>query len=267
VSEVRSNSKIRLNAEVLGEAENVPLLVLHGWGHSIANIREMAKLLARDRQVHMIDLPGHGKSDEPDDVWGMADFAQRIAVYLDDLGLAKVDILGHSFGGKTGIKFGAMFPQRLRRLVLLNSSGLMPKRSFKKRIRIFFINTLRRVLKQVDTTFSKKFFEEWFVPRFASPDYLNAGAIRKTFVRTVNEDLTEELRSLDCPTLLLWGELDTETPLDSGKRMQALIRGSELKVLDGKGHEPFVGAGAHLVAHALKPFLTIDTKSEVCNAS
>lgn len=259
-------STVHLNIEVLGETEAVPLLLLHGWGHSINNIRGLGQLLAKDRQVHMIDLPGHGNSAEPDGVWGMEHFSKRVLDYIDEIGFAQVDIVGHSFGGKTGIKFGAMFPDRIRKLVLINSSGLPPRRSLKKRIRIFYINILRKTLKKIDSTFSRKLFEEWFVPRFASPDYLNAGTIRKTFVRTVNEDLTKELQSLECPTFLLWGELDTETPLDSGKRMQQLIRGSEMKVLDGKGHEPFVGAGAHLVAHALKPFLTKNRSSEVSNA-
>jgi pimeloyl-ACP methyl ester carboxylesterase len=254
-----------LHSLVLSKGKpGTPILLLHGWGHTVGIIRSLGERLADIAEVHMLDLPGHGRSEEPDGVWGMADFALRVAEYLDEQKIPQVDIVGHSFGGKTSIKLANLRPDLIRRIVLLNSSGLRPQRTLKKHVFIRAIALLRWCVKKIDRFVDLKLFERWFIPRFASPDYLSAGAIRKTFVRTVNEELTEELKGIRMPTLLVWGELDTETPLELGKRMHALIPASEMIVLDGKGHEPFLGAGAHLCFYHMKPFLSEGRKSAEC---
>ncbi|MCB0324503.1 MAG: alpha/beta fold hydrolase [Bdellovibrionales bacterium] len=218
-------------------------------------LRPLGELLASECEVHLIDLPGHGRSAEPDGIWGMEDFAKRILGYLDENKLQSVDILGHSFGGKTAIKLAAMAPERINRIVLLNASGLRPRRTFRKRVRFQALAMLRRGVKLVDRWFNLHYFEQWFIPKFASPDYLNAGTIRKTFVRTVNEELTEELRQIRSPVLLLWGEVDTETPVEIAQRMKDLLSDARLVVMSGKGHEPFHGPGAHVCYTHVRPFL------------
>lgn len=232
-----------------------PILLLHGWGHSIEITRQLGELLSTLRTVYLIDLPGHGRSAPPEDAWGMEEFAAVVRRFLDAEGIERAIGVGHSFGGKTLIKLAALHPERLERLVLINSSGLQPVRPFKKRVRISAINAIRKVVKGIDAQFGAKLFEQWFIPRFASPDYLQAGVLRQTFVRTVNQHLDEECRRIKVPTLLLWGELDPETPLEAGRRMHALIAGSRLVVLEGKGHVPFLDAGAHLCMFHIKGFL------------
>ncbi len=233
-----------------------PVILLHGWGHNVEIIRGLGERLAEVGEVHMIDLPGHGKSEEPETIWGMKDFAERIADYLREHDISQADFVGHSFGGKTSIQLSSLYPQLMRRLVLINSSGIKPRRSFKKQVYFKALATLRWCVKKIDRFVNLKLFEQWFIPKFASPDYLNAGTIRKTFVRTLHEEMHQELRSIAVPTLLLWGELDTETPLELGKRMAALVPNSKMIVLDGKGHEPFHGPGAHLCGYHINPFLS-----------
>lgn len=233
-----------------------PIIVLHGWGHNVEIIRPLAERLAEFAEVHVLDLPGHGKTPEPDSIWGMQEFAESVAQYLDTAGIRQADFLGHSFGGKTAIKLSSLRPELFRRLVLLNSSGIKPKRSLKKRMYFNALALLRWGVKKIDRFVNLKLFENWFIPKFASPDYLNAGTIRKTFVRTLHEEMHTELAALPVPALLVWGELDTETPLELGKRMAALIPDAQMVVLEGKGHEPFHGPGAHLCSYHIAPFLS-----------
>ena len=246
---------LKVNSEVVGQGSRT-LIVLHGWGHSIARIRNLAELLGSYGTVHMIDLPGFGSSDPPPTAWGTRDYVKDLKRYIDQNNLCEVDLLGHSFGGRVAFVFAALYPELVRRLVLIDASGLKrrlnPATAFKRQL----IVILRAVLKFSDHFFGTSFFSAWFVPRFASADYKNAGAMRPTFVKVANEDQTQAARLVSCKTLLLWGAQDTETPLEVGQRFERLITDSKLIVLPFKGHVPFEDVGAHLCAYYILPFLS-----------
>ena len=77
------------------------------------------------------------------------------------------------------------------------------------------------------------------VERYASRDYLDAGELRPTFVKVINEDLSSSYRAVQSETLLLWGEDDRETPLALGRRMHELVENSKLMTVKGAGHFVF----------------------------
>ncbi len=255
---------VPLNVVKLGEG-GVPLVMLHGWAHSLENLRGLGELLSQDREVHLIDLPGFGQSGAPQEVWGVAQYVERIKAYIDEAGLKQFDILGHSFGGKVAVPFCAKYPELVRRAVLINTSALRPIRPPRERFRMACIRTLGKVLKFLKQQFDLPWYESYFIRRYASADYKQAGTLRATFVKTLNEDFTDDARRMKVPTLLLWGEEDTETRLEIGKRLNALIQNSKLLVLPGRGHEPFRDTGAHLVAFHLRPFLALQA-GELQNA-
>lgn len=245
----------------LAKSGAASLILLHGWNHSLEMLRPLGNLLAVDFDVHLIDLPGFGKSSKPDKSqfdrpWGTADYAKAILEYLDSNNLKQVVLVGHSFGGKVSLYLASEVPERVKQLVLINSSGIPRKHGFYKRLKIYSVKTLRTVLKFLKNRFGVKLYDSWFIPRFASPDYKNAGPLLATFVKIVNEDLTERVKKIGAPALLIWGDKDTETPLEVGRRMQQLIAGSKLIELVGEDHVPFLGAGASRCAYYIKNFLT-----------
>ena len=88
---------------------------------------------------------------------------------------------------------------------------------------------------------------DWHTQTFGSKDYLAAGELRPIFVRIVNEDLTESAQAIACPTLLLWGTDDTETPPWLARRYWELIGArATLDWLPHKDHHLYTGTGAHL---------------------
>ena len=91
--------------------------------------------------------------------------------------------------------------------------------------------------------------------RFGSADYRNAGAMRPIFLRVVREDLTEQATRASCPTLLIYGTRDTETPPEMGERFHKLIAGSELALLEGFTHLSILTEGRHQVAIRIRRFL------------
>jgi pimeloyl-ACP methyl ester carboxylesterase len=85
--------------------------------------------------------------------------------------------------------------------------------------------------------------------RFGSVDYrATAGVMRASMVRTVNLDLTACLDAVSAPTLLLWGEKDTATPITEGRKMEQLIKGSRLIAVAGAGHFSYLDSPAFVNA-------------------
>lgn len=245
-------NKVDLNTLQLGSTGN-PLLMLHGWGQTLESLQPLGELLTFAARVHLIDLPGFGASALHDGDWDINQYAERILKYMDEQGLEQVDLLGHSFGGRVAIRLASRYPNRVRSLVLINSAGLQRHRSLLQWSRIKLIKWLR-VLFSLTPVFGPR-LKEWHSDRFGSRDYKNAGALRGTLVKTVNEDLTSDVSCIQAPTLLIWGELDTETPLEIGIRLHRLIPHSRFIELPRRDHFLFRNEGAHLCAYYILQLL------------
>jgi pimeloyl-ACP methyl ester carboxylesterase len=211
-----------------------PLLLLHGWGTSLDTFDAMAADLGRFFRVTAFDFPGHGESDLPPSTWHVGDFVGLTVGVMAQLGIERPAILGHSFGGRVAIKLAAEHPDAVERLVLVDAAGVPPRR------------TVRRVMRRAASRFANavgrrigrpgQAVRGAIVRRIASPDYLNAGPLRATFVAIVNEDLRPALGAINCPTLLVWGESDDDTPLADARTMEKLIPDAHLLVLKNAGH-------------------------------
>lgn len=243
-----------LNVENIGK-EGYPLIMLHGWGQSLINIKPLGELLARSSLIHLIDLPGFGSSTPPDSVWSAFDYADRIVQYMDEHQIAQADFFGHSFGGKVAMCIAIRYPNKVRRLVLAGSSGLMKKRNLAQKCRFHAIKWSGKTLKWVDRCLGLELFATHFAPRYGSSDYQKAGRMRPILVKSVNEDLSREIVKIRAPTLIIWGEQDTETPPEMANRLHHLIKHSQVLLLPYKGHSPFHDVGAHLCAYHMIPFL------------
>ena len=160
--------------------------------------------------------------------------------------------IGHSFGGRIGIQLAARHPELLSGLVLIAAAGLRRQRSFSEQLRFRF----RRAVYQTARRFAREGPQlDALRSKYGSSDYRSAGALRPIFVRVVSEDLTGQARQIQCPTLLIYGSADTETPPEIGKRYQALIPKSEMVQLDGFNHLSVLSEGRHQVALRIRQFL------------
>lgn len=261
-----NTGKPALNAVKSGSSGPV-LVMLHGWGQSLESLRLLGDLLSRFYRVHLIDLPGFGQSEAPPAAWDTSQYADLIHQYIADNKLSPALVLGHSFGGRVAIRLASRHKDSVASLILINSGGLRVRPSGLKRWRSLFVRSLARICKFLDRSCGWRTFESWFVPRFASADYKAAGPMRDILVKAVNEDVSEDASRIACPTFLLWGENDSETPLEIGKRLNNLIAGSRLVVLPGCGHFPFLDEGAHLCAyHILKYLEAPQSKSKPAKA-
>lgn len=238
------------------------VVMLHGWGKNIEVLRSLGELLVSDSvKVHLIDLPGFGLSPLPHEAssegrgWSTDDYANVVLNHLEAMGLTSYSLIGHSFGGRISVRISARHPERVKSLTLIGSHGIPPERTPLDATRLWFIRKITKVSKWVDENLGLDTFKRYFAPRFGSLDYKMAGDLRKTLVKTVNEDLTNLAATISAPTLLLWGEKDPQTPLSIARKFKALIKDSSLFIFPNKGHEPYLDVGSHLLAKYINRFL------------
>jgi pimeloyl-ACP methyl ester carboxylesterase len=238
------------------------VVILHGWGRSLDALRPLGELLADSCKVLLIDLPGFGFSPLPYGAsndgggWDTLQYAERVKDCLVEHGISSCILIGHSFGGRVSVQLSSRHPDLVRALVLIGSHGLKRKRPAMEECKVRSIRFAVSIAKKIDGLIGTRIFAHYFAPRFGSTDYKAAGDLKKTLVKTVNEDLSEQARRISAPTLLLWGEKDSATPLDLAHAFRALIQDSELHVFPNKGHEPFSDVGAHLMAQYIERFFS-----------
>jgi pimeloyl-ACP methyl ester carboxylesterase len=254
------SQKSPLNALTLGSGKTT-VVMLHGWGKSLQALRPMADVLSSSCRAVLIDLPGFGLSPLPDEAsnegggWDSVQYAARIKAFLDESGISSCVLVGHSFGGRLSVRLAARYPEIIKGLVLIGTPGVPRERTPIERIKLSSIRTAVSVAKRIDGLFGTRLFAHYFAPRFGSADYKAAGDLRKTFVKTVNEDLRDEAKKIKVPALLLWGADDREATVDQAHTYNSIISDSELHVFPNKGHEPFSDVGAHLMVRYIESFL------------
>lgn len=235
VIERHSLEGMTVGATVIGQGR--PVVALHGWGGAIRSFWPVAEqLAARGYQVHVLDLPGFGTSDLPPVPWGVSDYSRFTCHYLDSVGLKRVDLLGHSFGGRISLVLAAEHPDRVRKLVLASSAGIPTTPGIRQRLRTAWAQTIRNTLDRLGLDGLRARLQHRYHERYASEDYRSAGPLRETFLRVISEDLTPFAQRVQAPTVLIWGDQDADTPLWQGRRLEALIPDAGLIVFQGAGH-------------------------------
>ncbi len=231
--------EIQLNYICEGQGKDV--LILHGWGANINTVIPIVNLLKHHFKVYALDLPGFGKSTEPKEVFGSDDYARVVKKFMDKMNIEKVILIGHSFGGKVSIWLGSKYPEMVDKIVLIDSAGLKSKRGLKYYTKVYSFKTLKFFYKTIFFWMDHDKKMEKFYKKFGSTDYKDAnGIMKKILVKVVNEDLKPILKNIKSPTLLIWGDKDTATPLYMGKTMEKEISDSGLVVLEGTGHYSYL---------------------------
>ena len=231
---------LKIYYEKKGQGDTV--LLLHGWASSVQPYRALIDQLSAKYQVIAVDFPGMGQSEEPKEPWDVDGYADFVLAFLEQFKLSKLSLIGHSYGGRVIIKLAnRALPFAIGKIVLIDSAGIKPPASKKK-------NARQRRYKIGKWFLSRKLIAKLFPNaleklkvKFGSADYVAASPMmRQCLVKAVNEDLTHLLPGVKAPTLLVWGDRDTATPLSDAKLMEKAIPDAGLAVIPGTGHFSFV---------------------------
>ena len=234
------NEQIVINGQLISylskskQPSNGCLIFLHGWRSNKEIWNNLISKLP-EQNIYAIDLPGFGKSQIPKAPMSVGDYAEVVNEFIKKLDLKNVTIVGHSFGGRVGIKLASKFPLAISKLVLVDSAG-------------FAMDSTKKSAMGFAAKIAKPFFKPKFMQglrkkvyqTIGAEDYVATPELQKTFVNITSEDLTNDMKKIVCPTLIITGQNDTDTPIEFGKKMQSLIPNSKFFILQKAGHFSFL---------------------------
>lgn len=242
-----------LHYEETGREGGRPVVLMHGWGCDHTTVRSIAKALESGMHIYNVDLPGFGKSPEPSEVWGVPEYADCIASFIDALGMEDPVLIGHSYGGRVAIRLASLRP--LSKMMLVDAAGIKPRHSLKWYIKVYSFKTARKLLPVIlGKSRGQKVIDAWR-GKAASDDYRNSSPMMRSIMSlSISQDLTPLLPSIKAETLLIWGEKDTATPLGDARIMERLIPGAGLVSFPDAGHYSFLDEPARFRAVAREFF-------------
>lgn len=237
------------------EGDGVPLVFVHGWTANRHRWDHQVAHFAEKRRVIRLDLRGHGESGGAG-VRTIEALAADVLALLDHLEIERFVLVGHSMGGMISQTITLAHPERVERLVLVNSIGRMT------------YSRGRGLLMAVSTRVPFKLFVAANIQRAFAPGYPReeirsyiraSSATPREVVRTLYGamrafDVLDRLGEVSTPTLLVHGYHDIQLPVAQMLRMAKAYQDAEVRILDA-GHELPVEKPAELTA-TLDRFLT-----------
>ena len=212
-----------VNINYIQYGKGKDILLLHGWGQNIEMMKPLGDAFADRFRITIIDFPGFGKSEEPKEPWDIEKYNLMLEVFVKEVGIKKPIVIGHSFGGRVAIRYSARNP--IEKLVLFGSPCIRISEELPLSVKL---------LKKLKTLPGMNSLGEYMKQYIGSRDYKAASPImRQTLVDVVNEDLSKFAREIEEPTLLIWGEHDTEAPVNEAKELEKIMIDAALIILPG----------------------------------
>jgi pimeloyl-ACP methyl ester carboxylesterase len=236
------------------------VLLLHGGGLDSGELswELLIPELAKKARVIALDWPGYGKSDKPDVLFDLPFYLNFFPQFMNAIEIQQADLVGVSMGGAIGLGCALDYPQRVNKLVLVDSYGLQRKAPFHKlsylfvripgmraltywslRSRSLVKYSLGMILKRpgsVTEDLVEKVYRQLLIPggTKAFSDFQNAD-ISWQGLKT---NFLDRLPELKVKTLVIHGGKDTLVPLEASEEAHQLIQNSEMVIMEGCGHWP-----------------------------
>lgn len=207
--------------------------LLHGWAIDPKNEQKWATLRnsLQKQRIQSVFIPIPGLDTPLENPWSLDDYVVWLEATLPD---KPVILLGHSFGGQLAVRFTARYKERIEKLILVDSSGIID-RSLKKAIKrsVFkFAAKIGGFLGQVP--YARAFLYKLARER----DYYSAPPVmRETMSRVLDDEILDDIAQVDSETLIIWGEHDRATPLSNTQQLLNIPK-SKLHIISQARHSP-----------------------------
>ena len=212
-----------VNINYIQYGKGKDILLLHGWGQNIEMMKPVGDNFSDRFRITILDLPGFGESDEPKKTWTIDDYELMLEDFIKELKIKKPIVIGHSFGGRLAIRYSARNP--IEKLVLFGSPCIRIQEALPLKV---------RMLKSMKKLPGMDKIGEYMKQYIGSRDYKAASPVmRQTLVEVVNEDLSHYAKEIEEPTLLIWGQNDTEAPVAEAKELEKIMIDAALIILPG----------------------------------
>jgi len=240
----------RIHWEQYGDPARTPVLFLHGFMGSCADVDDLLPLTDNFRLI-AVDLPGHGRTaagPDPDN-YTMESCAAELAGFLTDQGLDRFFVVGYSMGGRLGLYLAMRYPSMVDKAVIESGSpGLRSEQERRARI-----GRDEAVVRLLGATTMRQFVEKWYGQSLFDSLRNNGERFREIVERRLTNDpqglilslrmmgtgvqpsLWEELDRIRAPLLLIAGEKDRKF-VDIAQSMASACRRAEVAIVEGAGH-------------------------------
>ncbi len=255
--------------------DSSPIILLHGTSASLHTWEGWAMALKTQRRVIRLDLPGFGLTGPFVEASGandytLAHYTRFMNALFDKLDIAHAVVGGNSFGGQVALALAIANPQRVDRLILVDSAGYaVAPDTVPIGFRLALLPVINRIM---EVTLPRSVIEAsvrsvYGDPARATPEIieryyqlnLRAGNRRALVARLrqiLRDDLGGQLSQIKVPTLILWGGRDQLIPPQAGQRFANDIAGSRLVLFYDLGHVPHEEDPLRTLA-AVKDFLQL----------
>ncbi len=241
----------------MGDAGS-PIILLHGGSGSIEFWLYNLPALAACHRVYAFDMVGSGKSDYPDRSYSLADQADFLRGFMSALNIETATLIGNSMGGGVALEFTRLYPDRVDKLVLVDSMGFGKEISLGIRLITLpaVVSLLRPGRWMIPAMLRSNFYDgkqlppEWIELRykiFAMPgrnrvilrigqnNFNLAGVLPQVY-----QPILDSLPNIARPTLIIWGEFDRIIPDEHAHIAAAAIPHSQLHIFPNCGHHPYL---------------------------
>jgi len=218
--------------------KNSKLLILHGWTYSSDDSDPLEKwqplielLESQGIKCELPRIPGITKDINKS--WTLDEYAKWLKKMLGKNN--KIVLVGHSNGGRIAFRFAQKYSGKVTKLILIDSAGI-----YHNELPLRFKRFLFRNIAKIGRRFTESEVLRKLIYKVAREgDYSNATpSQQQTMLNLINSDLTEVLRKVKTPTLIIWGEKDKVTPLSDGQLIHSLIKNSKFSIIRSARHSP-----------------------------
>jgi pimeloyl-ACP methyl ester carboxylesterase len=248
----------------MGDPKGPPVVLIHGYTDNARDWVPLIPYLSKRYRLILVDIRGHGRSDKPECCYTRIDFAYDIKLLLDALHIPKADVVGHSLGSMITQVLAEQWPQRVRKVVLISSTGGPPPGSVPKPPKFDYTSEIRKLREPIDPD-SPFMVAWWDSPKPVNPDFIRrqrrdaANIPLAVWLAVLDQgatvaDLQRDLPKLTAPALLIWGSDDPIMEEAGRQSLRAALPSAQVKVLEGLGHNPF-WEDPQAVAAAINGFL------------
>lgn len=234
-----------------------PVILIHPFSGSLANWALNIHSLSRHFKIITFDLPGYGFSyfKGKEIKYNLSLFSEILIEVMENLKIKRASLVGSSLGGQVALSTAIRYPQKIHKLILVDSAGVTPfplplREAIKLGINFsspflpllpppkFVVKFLVNFCFHQPSKVSERLAQD-IVEYLSKIDYLKwSKVLSQTFYTIIDEDLRRDVHKIKAPTLIIWGREDHLIWICDAYYLRNKIKDSKLVVLDKCGHFP-----------------------------
>ena len=233
----------------MGDPKGPPVVLIHGYTDNARDWVPLIPYLSKHYRLIVVDIRGHGRSDKPECCYARIDFAYDIKLLLDALHIPQADIVGHSLGSMITQVLAEQWPERVRKVILISSTGGPRPGSKPKKPEFDYAAEIRKLKEPIDPD-SPFMVAWWSSPKPVNPEFIRrqrrdaANIPLAVWLAVLDQganpsDIQRNLPKLKAPTLLIWGSDDPIMEEEVRQTLREALPSATVKVFEGLGHNPF----------------------------